>query len=72
MHIVHPHALLTADIAAPVENTVTLLLSFLSPRVVTSAAAQEVTPVYAVGRQVADAIPSAKGAGLRIGVTEIG
>lgn len=50
----------------------TLLLSFLSPRVVTSAAAQEVTPVYAVGRQVADAIPSAKGAGLRIRVTEIG
>lgn len=72
MHVVDSHTLLTADIAAPVENTVTLLLSLLSPGVVTSATTEEVTPVYAMGRQVADAITGAKGAGLGIGVTEIG
>ena len=72
MHVVHPHTLLTADVAAPVENTVTLLFSLLSPGVVTSAAAEEVAPVDAVGRQVADAIAGAKRAGLRIGVAEIG
>lgn len=72
VHIVDSHTLLTADVAAPVENTVTLLLSLLSPGVVTSAAAEEVASVYAMRRQVADAITGAKGASLRIGVTEIG
>lgn len=69
--IIDSYTLLTADIAAPVENAVTLLLPLLSPSVVASAAAQQVTPVYAVGRQVADAIPSAEGAGLWVGFTEI-
>lgn len=72
VHVVDPHTLLTTDVAAPVENTVTLLLSLLSPGVVTSAAAEEVTTVYAVGRQIADAIAGSKGAGFGIGVTEVG
>lgn len=72
VYIVDSHTLLTADVAAPVENTMALLLSLLSPGVVASAAAEEVAPVYAMGRQVADAITSAKGAGLRIRITEIG
>lgn len=72
VHVVDPDALLTADVAAPVEDTVALLLSLLSPGVVTSAAAQQVTPVDAVGRQVADAVTGAKGTGLRVGVAEVG
>lgn len=72
VYIVDSHTLLTADIAAPVENAVAFLLSLLSPGIVTSAAAEEVAPVYAMGRQVADTITGAKGAGLRVGVAEIG
>ena len=72
VHVVDSHALLTADVAAPVENAVALLLSLLSPGVVTPAAAEEVTAVYAVGRQVADAIAGAEGAGLGVWVAEIG
>ncbi len=72
MHVIDSNTLLTADIAAPVENAVALLLSLLSSGVVTSAAAEEVAPVYAVGCQVADAITGAKGASLGIGVTEVG
>lgn len=48
-----------------------LLLSLLSPGVVASATAQQVAPVYAVGRQVADAIPSAEGTSLGIGIAKI-
>lgn len=72
MHVVHSHALLTADVTAPVKNTVALLLSPLGPGVVTSAAAEEVAAVYAMRSQVADPISGAEGARLRIGVTEIG
>lgn len=72
MHVVHSHALLTADVTAPVENTVALLLSPFSPGVVTSAAAEEVAAVDAMRCQVADPISGAEGACLRIGVTEIG
>lgn len=54
------------------EDAVALLLSLLSPGVVASAAAEEVAAVNAVGRQVADAVSSAKGAGFRVGVAEIG
>jgi len=71
VHIVVSHTLLTADVAAPVENAVALFLSLLSPGVVSSAATEEVTPVDAVGRQVADAIAGSERAGFRIGVTEI-
>lgn len=72
VHVVVSHTFLTADVAAPVENAVALLLSLLSPGVVSPAATEEVTPVYAVGGQVADAIAGSKGAGHRVGVTEIG
>ena len=72
VHVIDSHTLLTADVAAPVENTVALLLSLLSPGVVTSATAEEVAPIYAMGCQIADAIAGAKGACLGIGVTEIG
>lgn len=72
VHIVDSHTLLTADVAAPVENTVALLFSLLSPGVVASATTEEVAPINAMGCQVADAITGAKGAGLRIWVTEIG
>lgn len=72
VHIVHSNTLVAADVAAPVENAVTLLLSFLSPGIVTSAAAQEVTAVYAMRRQITAAIPSPKGAGFGIRVAEIG
>ena len=72
VNIVDSHTLLTADVAAPVENAVALFLSLLSPGVVTPAAAEQVTPIYAVGRQVADAISGAEGAGLGVGVAEIG
>ena len=70
VHVVDSHTLLTADVAAPVENAVTLFLSLLSPGVMASTAAQKVAPIYAMGCQVADTITSAKGAGLRIRVTE--
>ena len=72
MHVVYPHALLTSDVTAPVENTVALLLSPFGPGVVPSAAAEEVAAVNAVWCQVADPISGAEGARLRIGVTEIG
>lgn len=72
VHVVHPDALLTADVAAPVENTVALLFAFLSPSVVTSAAAKEVAAVDAVGCQVARSVTSPEGAGLRVGVAEVG
>lgn len=72
VQVIHSHALLTADVTAPVENTVALLLSPFSPGVVTSAAAEQVAAIYAVRRQVADPISGAEGARLRIGVAEIG
>ena len=70
--IIDSHTLLAADVAAPVENTVALLLSLFGPGVVTPATAEEVTAIYAVGRQVAGAVAGAKGAGLRVRVTEVG
>lgn len=71
VHVVDSHTLLTTDIAAPVEDTVALLLSLLSPCVVSSSAAQQVTSVYAMRRQVADAITRAKGARQGIRVAEV-
>lgn len=72
VHVVDPNALLTADVAAPVEDAVAFLLPLLSPGVVASAAAEEVASVDAVGRQVADAVAGPKGAGLGVGVAEVG
>lgn len=71
VHVVDSQTLLAADVATPVKNTVALLLSLLSPGVVASATAQQVAPIYAVGRQVADAIPSTEGTSLGIGIAKI-
>lgn len=72
VYVVDTHALLTADVAAPVEDAVTLLLAFLSPGVVAAAAAQQVTALDAVRRHVADSVAGSKGARLRVGLAEIG
>lgn len=70
--IVDAHALLAADVAAPVENAMALLFALLSPGVVASAAAQQVTALDAMRRHVADPIACPKGAGLLVGLTEVG
>ena len=71
MHIVYSDALLAADVATPMENTVALLFALLSPCVVTSAAAEEVTAVDAVGREVAHSVTGPKRARVRVGITEV-
>lgn len=71
MDIVDSYALLAADVAAPVEDTVTLFFPFLSPRVVPAAAAQEVAAVDPVGSDVADPVAGPKGACLRVGLAKI-
>lgn len=48
VHIIDAHTLLTADVAAPVEDAVALLFAFLSPGVVAAAAAQQVAALDAV------------------------
>ena len=70
--IVDAYTLLAAHIAAPVEDAVTLLLSFLSPGVVATTAAQQVAAVDPVGGDVARSVPRPKGACLWVGLTKIG
>ena len=72
MDVVDAHTLLTADVAAPVEDAVALLLAFLSPGVVAAAAAQQVAALDAVRRHVAGPVARPEGAGLRVGLTEVG
>lgn len=72
MDIVDSYALLAADVAAPVEDTVALLFPFLSPRVVPAAAAQEVAAVDAVRGDVADPVAGPEGACLGVGLTKVG
>lgn len=48
VHVVDTHALLTADVAAPVEDAVAFLFPLLSPGVVASAAAQQVAALYSM------------------------
>lgn len=48
MDVVDAHTLLAADVAAPVENAVALFLALLSPSVVASPAAQQVTALDAM------------------------
>jgi len=72
VHVVDAHALLAADVAAPVEDAVALLLALLSPRVVAAAAAQQVAALDAVRRHVADAVARPERAGLRVGLAEVG
>lgn len=71
MHVVNPHTLLAADVTAPVEDAVALLLALLSPGVVAAAAAQEVAALDAVRRHVADPVASPERAGLRVGLAEV-
>lgn len=72
VYVVDAHTLLTADVAAPVEDAVTLLFAFLSPGVVAASAAQQVAALNAVRRHVADTIARPKGARLWVGLAEIG
>lgn len=72
MDVIHAHTLLAADVTAPVEHTVTFLLALFCPGVVAPATAEQVTPVNAMRGQVADAVPGAKGARLRVGLAKIG
>lgn len=72
VNVVDAHALLTADVAAPVEDAVALLLALLSPGVVTTPAAQQVAALDAVRRHVAGPVSSPEGAGLRVGLAEVG
>lgn len=72
VHVIDAHALLAADIAAPVKDAVTLLFALLSPGVVAAAAAQQVAALDAVWRHIADSVARPKGAGLRVGLTEVG
>ena len=72
VHVVHSRALLAADVAAPVEDAVALLLPLLRPRVVAPPAAQQVAAVDAVRREVAGAVAGAEGARLGVGVAEVG
>lgn len=72
VNVVDTHALLTADVAAPVEDAVALLFAFLSPGVVATSAAQQVATLDAVRRHVADTITCPEGAGLRVRLAEVG
>lgn len=72
MDVVDAHTLLTADVAAPVEDAVALLFAFLSPGVVAAAAAQQVAALDAVRRHVAGSVARPEGAGLRVGLAEVG
>lgn len=60
MNVVDPYTFLAADIAAPVEDTMTFLLPLLGPCVVSTAATQQVTTVDAVRADVADSVAGAK------------
>lgn len=70
--VVDAHALLAADVAAPVENAVALLFALLSPSVVAPPAAEQVAALDAMRRHVADPIACPKGAGLLVGLAEVG
>lgn len=72
VNIIDPYALLTADVATPMEDAVTLLLPLLSSRVVPTSTAQEIATVYPVRGDVADPVPGAEWAGFRIRLAEIG
>lgn len=72
VNVVDAHALLTADVAAPVEDAVALLLALLSPGVVATPAAQQVAALDAVRRHVAGPVASPEGAGLWVGLAEVG
>lgn len=71
VNVIDAHALLTADVAAPVEVAVAFLFTLLSPGVVAAAAAQQVAALYSVRRHVAHAISSPEGARLGVGLAEV-
>lgn len=69
--VVDSYALLAADIAAPVEDTVALLFPFLSPRIVPTAAAQKVATINPMGSDITDPVTGPKGTCLRVGLTKV-
>lgn len=71
VNVIDAHALLTADVTAPVEVAVAFLFTLLSPGVVAAAAAQQVAALYSVRRHVADAVSSPEGARLGVGLAEV-
>ena len=72
VNIVDSNTLLAADVAAPVEDAVALLLPFLCLGVVSPAAAQQVAAVDAVRRQVTGAIACPERACFWVGFAEVG
>lgn len=72
VNVINTYTLLTADVAAPVEDAVTLLLAFLSSGVVASAAAQQVAALDAMRRHVTGAVPGPEGTRLLVGLAEVG
>lgn len=72
VNVVDAHALLTADVAAPVEDAVAFLFPLLSSGVVAAAAAQQVAALYSMRRHVADAVSRPEGARLRVRLAEVG
>lgn len=72
MDVVDTHTLLTADVAAPVEDAVTFLFAVLRPCVVSSATAEQLAAVNAVRRQVTRAVSRPERTRLRVRLTEIG
>lgn len=69
--IIDSYALLTADVAAPVEDTVALLFPFLSPCIVPAAAAQKVATINPMGSDITDPVTGPKGTCLRVGLTKV-
>lgn len=72
VYIIDSDALLAADVAAPVEDAVALLLPLLRPRVVATATAEQITAVDAVGGDIASPVPGAERARLWVGLTKVG
>lgn len=72
VHVVDAHTLLTANVAAPVENAVALFFALLSPGVVSAATAQKVAALNAMRGHVADPVSSPKRARLWVWLTEVG
>lgn len=70
--VINPDTFLAADITAPVEDAMALLLPLLCPGVVATATAEQITPVDPMWSHVACSVPRAKWTSLRVGLTEVG
>lgn len=72
VHVIDTCALLAADVAAPMENTVAFLPPSLSARVMPAPAAQQVAPIYAMRAHIAGAVTRPEGAGFGVRLAEVG